>query len=268
MFGGTRLVIGGVRLARGSHYVCRFSEGGTDVAETAAHNDGVVGCDTPAGVEGSLTISVSLNAQQYTNTSLSFYRYAPPSLYALSPASGPTGGATVVTVSGNASLRAVNYSEPRCRFGVGGQLNGTFTSWWGMRCIAPANVQTGVLEVSLNAQQFTRSELQYEAYEPPTLVGVHPSLGPSGGATNLTLRTTTFTGTGTDVRCRFENVNVSTTEVAARIEPARTFACTTPSLNSAAYSLRVSLNGQQFSNDLRFSSLTPPHASSVYPLSG
>ena len=125
--------------------------------------DDQVWCDTPAGPECSLVLTVSLNGQQFTNTSLSFYRYAPPLVRTLSPASGPTLGETLVLAYGNSSLRAVNYSEPRCRFGGSNVVHGTLiasTSSWAMRCTAPSGVSSGAVEVSLNAQQYSRAGVQ------------------------------------------------------------------------------------------------------------
>ena len=138
--GGTRITITGEQLGRGSHYLCRFGERIANPrvglrplrvdATTAAHYDtslASVWCLTPPGLHTlpSLFLDVSLNGQESTMSPLRILRYRPPALYSISPASGPSDGNTVVTVTGNHSLAELHACDVRCAFGSRGGLHCT-----------------------------------------------------------------------------------------------------------------------------------------------
>ena len=225
-------------------------------------------CYTLPGPPGVLSFHVSLNGQQFIAEELSFERYAPPTAWTISPASGPVAGQTSVRVVGNGSLRTVSNSAPRCRFRTSvviGNLDGVGT----MRCLAPTSVQSGPLSISLNAQQYSSPGLPYEAYDVPRAVEAAPSLGPASGGTLVVVSVDNLTGTGTDIRCRFRCLATSAEHaVGAVISAPGAIACTTPSLETGNHTLRVTLNGQQFSDSVPYDVAPVPRAVSVFPLSG
>ena len=248
--GGTRITITGEQLGRGSHYLCRFGERIANPrvglrplrvdATTAAHYDtslASVWCLTPPGLHTlpSLFLDVSLNGQESTMSPLRILRYRPPALYSISPASGPSDGNTVVTVTGNHSLAELHACDVRCAFGSRGAsivpgtvpstpgASGTFGPTGTVRCLTPPNVPAGPLEISLNGQQFTytdpniksplpspphpaKTNVYFAPYPPLAVNEVLPPIGLDSGNTTVLLPMSNLSSpwqVGTDLRCRF-----------------------------------------------------------------
>ena len=151
------------------------------------------------------TLELTLNGQQFGSASLSFTPHTPPTVLALSPSSGPTGGRTVVTVSLSARASPANHT---CRFGYlsdagGGAFYGTsvvvaaafdamVNGATAVRCAAPPAVSAGTnytsVEYSLNAQQYAPAAAGGFTYFAPVVVReASPSSGPVHGGTNVTL---------------------------------------------------------------------------------
>ena len=114
-------------------------------------------------------VSVSTNGQQYTNVK-PFQYYAAPMIAEISPQSGPVHGKTNVTIVG-ANLG--NGSNLKCRFGATPPMlstayyvspavdDGEGTLW----CVSTVGFAGGTsvsLEVSLNAQQYTKTTALYQ----------------------------------------------------------------------------------------------------------
>ena len=101
--GNTTIIVRGSGLEGGCDYRCSYSPNATTVAPNtilAASYDrdaGVLRCVTPPGA--SHTLSLSLNAQQYTLTNFSWFER--PQLDVLSPSSGPLLGSTTIRVTGS-----------------------------------------------------------------------------------------------------------------------------------------------------------------------
>ena len=88
-----------------------------EVRVPAAHNATAeaVTCTLPAGAPEQLTLEVSLNGQQFTSDGRAFARHAPLPISGLSPASGPTLGATTATVEQALALHPpAAYPQPQC----------------------------------------------------------------------------------------------------------------------------------------------------------
>jgi hypothetical protein len=121
-----------------------------------------------AGSGAELPVAISLNAQQYTPLQIAFHLHEHPQLALVSPACGPVGGETRLTVVGD-QLRGG--SAYRCRLGNSSATNATYESTlqgYLIHCATPREGLTtllrgeihggqrspAVLYVSLNAQQY------------------------------------------------------------------------------------------------------------------
>jgi hypothetical protein len=121
-----------------------------------------------AGSGAELPVAISLNAQQYTPLQIAFHLHEHPQLALVSPACGPVGGETRLTVVGD-QLRGG--SAYRCRLGNSSATNATYESTLQgdlIHCATPREGLTtllrgeihggqrspAVLYVSLNAQQY------------------------------------------------------------------------------------------------------------------
>ena len=111
--GGTRVVVRGAGLGAGHNRQCSF--GGSRVPASVDANGSTLVCVTPPGVAGAAALELSLNGQDLglgaagaceddacdaAATALVFTYYAPPTIAAISPPTGPSRGGTAVTISG------------------------------------------------------------------------------------------------------------------------------------------------------------------------
>ena len=113
--GGSRLLLAGESLLGGSAYHCRFghvdrSPGGVYPPSheriifpdlNTSHSAPFLHCTTPPyGSPSTIAPQVSLNRQDETDSHVPFRYYDPPALFAISPTSGPSLGATLLKLYG------------------------------------------------------------------------------------------------------------------------------------------------------------------------
>ena len=119
--------------------------------------------------------------------------HRPPRLFALAPATGPTRGGTLVSLSG-AHLQPEEGEAPICRFGLGGLLSrGGFrgvASHGIVTCTAPP-ADSGyevAVELSLDGgTSFTRAGYRFSYYHEAEVRSASPSSGPAAGGTLVTV---------------------------------------------------------------------------------
>ena len=87
--GATQVLVSGASFAGGSDYRCRF--GASTVNASFHPADGTIRCASSPWPRGSASVEISLNAQQYTSSSVSFTYYSTPTLSAATPRRGPDG---------------------------------------------------------------------------------------------------------------------------------------------------------------------------------
>ena len=169
---------------------------------------------------GSLATAVScvqlacVSTGQTDNTSATdtqtFAMMAPfnlmPSVAAVSPSTGPTSGGTSVTISGtnfSSTPGAVNVS-----FGAVAATDVSCTSSTQCTATSPAG-SAGIVDVTVTVGGLTSptsSADQFTYVTPPptpTVTGVSPSSGPSGGGTAVTISGTNFSSTPGAVNVSF-----------------------------------------------------------------
>ena len=239
-----------------------------------------LGC-TPKGAAS--TLLLTLNGQQYEPVAPTFAYFDPVTVASVSPACGPVGGATTLTLS-VPNLAGAHYL---CRFGDGqaglwpyssgegfglglGVVPATATAGGdALVCVTPAQPAASTsLEISWNGQQFTNSSTRFLFAVAPTLTSLSPTSGPAAGAALLTISGASLGG-GAHYRCRF------TTAAAGRVEEPATVSdggdelrCRTPPLRPAKATVEVSLNAQQFVGALDFTTFTPPRVVALSPTTG
>ena len=128
----TTVMVWGGNFDLGSDYRCGFGDRGSALRfpELAADhsvsnipatrvNASLLKCRSPlASLSGPLPVMVSLNGQQYTDTSADFFFYAPHHVLSVSPSSGSSLGGTTVTVTGTGFIDFMHPHPIECRFGV------------------------------------------------------------------------------------------------------------------------------------------------------
>ena len=286
-YGGSRL------LCRFGHERAWSESGVLQETRVEAHPDPAGAsqllCRLPGGLaRGFQALEVSLNGQEFSHSALNFTVYAQPQVTSLSPSSGPRGGATRVRVSGDSLSvgshylcgfgaaivdAAVALGVPRgAALGVAGRVgdanfSATSPATDEVRCVSPsaANASSssstfgGViipLELSLNGQNYTDSEVLFSYYDDPIPLALSPSTGPERGHTRVTISGLAL-GTGSHYRVSLASFSAgaqTTLLVEASHSPAKngrkngTMGFVTPALPSADMQrVRVSLNAQQYS---------------------
>ena len=284
--GDTRVSVYGAHFANGHKPFCKFPQpSGIAVPVNASRIDGGAGlvCLSPLAASGvRAPLEVSLNGQQYTKTGLMYDTVAPAVIGALSPSCGPTGGLTIVNVSG-AALQGGTHLQCRLTPNRGLSNDAGAKTVPARRsandssvlCETPSLVSSvASYRVAPNAQQFSLpSDFAY--YPPPVVSISSPSSGPSDGGTVVVVHGSHLTPTASppadstcDVVCRFgEQLSAGSIDV-----PAGTITCESPAnlpATGTALPLSISLNRQQYSpgaHTFRYTSRLG--LSSVLPRSG
>ena len=152
---------------------------------------------------GEIAVRVTINGQQFVgNASVPFVYHASPSVSSISPSSGAMVGGTLVNVSGVGFESGSHYV---CRFGSVIVGAAWVPSYGVISCFAPAGSSGSsvVVEVSLNAQQYSRGGQTFAYHGLPSVSAYSPSSGPSDGGTRVVVSGEGFEG-GSDYRCRFD----------------------------------------------------------------
>lgn len=245
--GGTVVEVTGPGLGGGDDYRCRFGplpEGGNEtratvladevggliVRATYTGNDtlGTVACTSPPAGAGAgvVQLQVAPNAQHFTPV-IAFTYYADVTLSGVSPASGPTGGGTALTVTG-AGLGGG--ARPECWLGTGRVSATVNAEGTRLECEAPTGAGTGDtrLRIALNAQQASGG-LDYAYYEHAALWALYPDNGDRGGGTTVVVNASAgFSfANGSDHRCRYAGAMLPETR-ATYDANAEALTCTSP----------------------------------------
>ncbi|MEC8039081.1 MAG: IPT/TIG domain-containing protein, partial [Pseudomonadota bacterium] len=157
--GGTVVTIGGAGLAQEA-LQCRF---GAQAAVWASLHGGVGAlCVAPPapGVTGWVSVEL-LSHSEVLQSGSSFYVYPRIFVSAVVPSSGPVEGGTRLAVVGTSFRESATL---RCRVTESGAVAvARLVSSSQVECAAPASSGAGVrhVEVSLNAQQYSSSGVEY-----------------------------------------------------------------------------------------------------------
>ncbi|NTE18876.1 hypothetical protein G6M26_10130, partial [Agrobacterium tumefaciens] len=150
---------------------------------------------------GAVTINIAANVAQDAagngNAAASQFSItytqavAAPTVTALSPTSGPTGGGTSVTITGT------NFSGATAvTFGATAATGFTVNSATQITATAPAG--TGTVDVRITTTGGTSAisaSDQFTYVAAPTVTALSPTSGPTGGGTSVTITGTNFSGT-------------------------------------------------------------------------
>ena len=217
-------------------------------------------------------LEVASNGQQFTASHVPFVYNTPHAVSSFYPERGPELGSTQVVISG---AGFANGSDYKCRFG-GSTVNASFDPIDEViHCAsAPHAPHTASLEVSLNAQQYTRNSVGFTYYAGPIVSVVSPDAGPTGGHTLVRLF-----GVGLDAgrayRCRFGSTIVPGTIDLSGTNS--TLLCSSPAGASGQLlsdgtrnvSLEVAVNSQDYTSDGRiFTYFEPPAVTTLQPSDG
>ncbi|MBT0768317.1 IPT/TIG domain-containing protein [Kineosporia sp. J2-2] len=164
-------------------------------ASFTVSSDGSITATAPAGAAGPVDVTVTGPAgTSATSPSSRFSYLATPVVGGVSPSSGAVAGGTLVTLSGSGFTGATAVF-----FGAVAATGFTVNSDGSITATAPAGA-AGTVDVTVTGPAGTSatspsSRFQYVAAAPvPTVGGVSPSTGSSGGGTQVTISGSGFSG--------------------------------------------------------------------------
>ena len=186
--GVTGVTFGGVAATNLSAPTCDVNNVCTMTAVTPAHASGFVNIAVTASVNGTSQTGIGTNAYSYSAS--------PPTVSAISPATGSTSGGTQVTITGT------NFNgTPQVTIGGVAASQVTVVNSKMISAVTPAGTGTNVPVVVTTSFGSNAAANIYSYAQPvtppqpaPTLTSVSPPSGPSQGKTPVTIKGTNLTG--------------------------------------------------------------------------
>src|SRR3989441_2434931 len=193
--GGTAIAITGTNFAAGA----TVTVGGTLATGVSVVSATQINATTPAHAAGVADVIVTVNGLSSAASPSDVFTYVappPPTVTGVCPTSGPTGGGTAITITGTDFDATATVS-------VGG------TAATGVSVVSATQITATTpphapgaadVVVTVGGQSSAASPADvftYVAPPPPTVTGVSPTSGPTGGGTAITITGTDFDATAT-----------------------------------------------------------------------
>lgn len=183
--GGTSITIAGTNFFTGA----TVTFNGTLCSGLTVVNSTTITCTTPGGLAGAATVVVT-NVDGQSATSGALYTYAnSPTVSGTSPAYGPIGGGTAVTISGSGFQNGATAT-----FGSGSPVACTFNSINSVTCTSSLSVISGLVPVTVTNPD-TQNGSMADAFtylQQPTVTSISPAKGNMAGGTTVTVSGTDF----------------------------------------------------------------------------
>ncbi|MEY3142913.1 MAG: hypothetical protein RLY21_1406, partial [Planctomycetota bacterium] len=233
--GGTTITITGTNFYNGATNAS-VSVGGVAATSVNVVNATTMTAVTPAGTAGAKTVSVTTPSGTIDLPS-AFTYFSAPTVTAVSPAAGPLGGGTTITITGTNFYNGATNAT----VSVGGvaATSVTVVSTTTITAVTPAGT-AGAKTVSVATPSGTANLSNGFTYVGvPTVTSVSPSGGPPAGGTTITI-------TGTNFHVGTPNSTISVGGVAATsvtVVNATTMTAVTPAGTAGAKTVSVTTPG-------------------------
>jgi hypothetical protein len=268
--GNTVVRIEGTGFAPTGDLACVFGEGATPVPAVYEAANRISCVSPPFNQSQSVSLAITANGVDFVQTGFQFLYAEPLRVTGMSPALGPEGGGTAVTLTGGDFL--LFREELVCEFGS--QQYRVSAEWMGRTtvvCRAPMHPPGEVVvRLSNNGQQFVSAtdaqgrEITFSYHSRISLSAIEPRLGSVLGGVPLHLFGTGFLNTST-LSCRVGGTFVQATYV-SNVE----VICLSPAVAAPGdLAVEMSNNGVDFSEDsLAFTYLPEVMIRDLQPRSG
>ncbi|MFT4252288.1 MAG: IPT/TIG domain-containing protein, partial [Caulobacter sp.] len=218
---------------------------------------------SPAQTAGTYNVTVTNpNGTSAASTSDQFTYVAPPTVTAVSPSAGPTGGTTTVIITGTNLLNATAVT-----FGGTAATGYTVNGATQITATAPAG-SAGTVDVrvtTVGGTSATSSADYYTYVAAPTINAVSPTAGPTGGGTTVVISGSGFSAAPTTGAVKFGASSATYT-----INSNTQITATSPANSAGTYDVTVTTPGgtsATSSND-QFTYVSAPTVTAVSPNAG
>ncbi len=258
--GGTVVTITGGGFSTSGATTATF---GTTPATVLCSSTTTCTATSPAGT-GTVNVRITTGGQTSAGTSLDLFTYvAGPTVSALSPASGPSAGGTVVTITGGGFSTS---GATTVTFGTTPATNVLCSSTTTCTATSPAGTGTASVRLTVGGQTSADTVADDFTYiAAPFVTGLSPTSGPSAGGTVVTI-----TGGGFSTTSGATTVTFGTT-VATNVLCSSTTTCTATSpTGTGTVNVRITTGGQTSAGtslDL-FTYVAAPTVTGLSPTSG
>lgn len=257
--GGTTVTITGTGFAAGASV--RF--GNSDATSVTVNSATSITAVTPSGSAGAVTVRVT-NADGQVGQLNSAYTYVStpaPTVSAVSPASAPRTGGTVVTITGTGFLPGAV-----ARFGSTNATSTTVVSPTQITAVTPSAAGTGTVNVvvtNTDGKSGTRTN-GFTYTGTLSVTSVSPNVGSTGGGTPVTI---TGTGFVTGATVRFASTNATSVVVNSSTQ----ITAVAPARSSGTVTVQVTIPGGEsasLNNAFTYVTSGTPTISAVSPAGG
>lgn len=225
--GGTAVIVTGTGFEDSCEILCEFGSL-RELVTGKWMGSATVSCLSPPHMPGVTSLRLSTNGQQFVETGLTFEYLMESTVRAITPASGPLHGGTLVEVLGTGF---VNSTALSCRL-ASRHLPAIFIDNGRLHCTTPHVTAAFLLlplslEVSNNGIDFTNSSTAQFTFVPA--LGIRylwPTNGPVGGGTSISVYGSGFSSRKSNVVCIFGGNNAQATLATVRSDDE--LSCLTP----------------------------------------
>jgi len=190
--GGNSVVITGTGFT-GTTGAAGVKFGATNATSYTVNSNTQITAVAPAGSAGTVDITVTNGTTSATSSADQYTYVTAPTVTAVSPTAGPTGGSTTVTITGTGfaaapGTGAVKFGAATATYTINSNTQITATS--------PAN-SAGTYDVTVTTPggtSATSAADQFTYVAAPTVTSISPTSGPGAGGTVVTITGTNFSG--------------------------------------------------------------------------
>jgi hypothetical protein len=247
-------------------FVCRFD----DLHSTTAiidYDSKVISCRTPSANDFVVSrVDVRAGEQDFQNSNVTFTYHETISGMTVMPPMGPRQGGTVINFMSESLVESLNAA---CKFDMA-IVNAVSSGNGFMSCMAPPSERPEVaVSFTLDGQHYSDAKATFQYYAGNVEISsLNPAIGPVEGQTEILIVGTNFANTSDLLRCQFEHATASV-YVTAQFISESAIVCRSPrAVVNGIVSLRVAVNGFDYSLGLQFQFYHPPEVVAIYPSNG
>lgn len=249
--GGTAVTITGTNFASGA----TVTFGSTAATNVVVASSTSITATTPAGAVGAVTVTVTVNGHS-GSLATGFTYVATPTVTGVSPNTGTTAGGTAITITGTNFV-----SGATVIFGTASATSVVVSSSTTMTAVAPAGTAGAVtITVTVSGQSGSLAS-GFTYFATPTVTGVSPNSGATGGGTPVTITGTNFASGAT---VTFGTAAATSIVVSS----STTITAVTPAGTAGAVTVTVTVGGHSGSLASGFTYAAIPGVTSVSPNTG